>query len=120
MKEVAERIKLLRESVNLSQAKLAVLAGATQSSINRYENDQSTPPLPLLVWYADYFDVSLDYIFGRTGKPEGRLYDYKPKFSEENQQLRQFVEMCFDPKSPMNDKLKQALMEMVSEGGDNA
>lgn len=120
MKEVAERIKLLRESVNLSQAKLAILAGATQSSINRYENDQSSVPLPLLAWYADYFDVSLDYIFGRTDQPEGKLYSYKPKFSEENEQFRQFIEMCFDPKSPMNDKLKQALMEMVSKGGDNA
>ncbi len=118
MKEVSERLKLLRESVNLSQAKLAVLAGATQSSINRYENDQSAVPLPLLIWYADYFDVSLDYIFGRTDRPEGRLYSYKPKFSEENEQFRQFIEMCFDPKSPMNDKLKHALIEMVSKGGD--
>lgn len=117
MKEVAERIRLLRESINLSQAKLAVLANATQSGINRYENDQSSPPLPLLVWYADYFDVSLDYLFGRTDKPQGRLYDYQPKFSQENEQLKQFIEMCFDPKSPMNDKLKQTLMGMVVEGG---
>lgn len=118
MKEVAERLKLLRESINLSQAKLAVLAEVTQSAINRYENDQSAPPLPLLVWYADYFDVSLDYIFGRTDKPQGRLYEYKPKFSAENEQLKQFVEMCFDPKSPMNDKLKQALLEMVAKESD--
>ena len=118
MKEVAEKIRLLRESINLSQAKLAVLASVTQSSINRYENEQSAPPLPLLVWYADYFDVSLDYIFGRTDKPQGKLYDYEPKFSQENEQLKQFIEMCFDPKSPMNDKLKQTLIGMLAKDGE--
>ena len=60
MQEVAQRLKSLRESVGLSQAKLAALMGATQASVNRYENGQSSPPLKILRWYADFFDVSLD------------------------------------------------------------
>ena len=63
MQEVAQRLKSLRESVGVSQAKLAALMGATQASVNRYENGQSSPPLKILRWYADFFDVSLDYIF---------------------------------------------------------
>lgn len=103
MQEIAQRLKVLRESVNLSQAKLAALMGATQASVNRYENGQSSPPLKILRWYADFFDVSMDYIFARTEKPEGKLYEHKPKvieaITQDNKELRQFVDMCFDPAS---------------------
>lgn len=120
MEIVGQRLRALRESVGLSQNKLAGMIGVRQSSINRYENGQSVPSVQTFRWYADYFDVSLDYIFGRTDKPQGKLYNYEPQFirdkTENNQELRQFVEMCFDPKSPMNEKLKQTLMKMLEEG----
>jgi hypothetical protein len=32
--------------------------------------------------------------------------------------MKAFVEMCFDPKSPMNDKLKQTLLNLLTEEGD--
>ena len=38
MKELGKRLRVLRESVGLSQAKLAQEIGSNQSSINRYEN----------------------------------------------------------------------------------
>lgn len=120
MEIVGQRLRALRESVGLSQNKLAGMIGVRQSSINRYENGQSVPSVQTFRWYADYFDVSMDYIFGRSDKPQGKLYHYEPQLirdkAENNQELRQFVEMCFDPKSPMNDKLKQTLIRMLEEG----
>jgi len=113
---VGKRMRALREGVNLSQAKIAKLVGAVQSSINRYENDVGDPPFRLLIWYADYFDVSLDYIFGRTDKPQGKLYDFRPKI-ENNDDMKLFIEMCFDPNSPMSGKLKDTLLQMM-KGGD--
>ena len=62
MKELGERLRILRESVKLSQVKMAELLGVKQSSINRYEQGQSAPSLETLVKYADYFDVSMDYL----------------------------------------------------------
>ena len=119
MQEVAQRLKSLRESVGVSQAKLAALMGATQASVNRYENGQSSPPLKILLWYADFFDVSLDYIFARTEQPEGKLYEHKPKvveaISQENKELRQFVDMCFDPTSPVSEKLRETLTKLLEE-----
>ena len=119
MQEIANRLKSLRESVNLSQAKLAALMGATQASVNRYENGQITPPLKILLWYADFFDVSMDYIFARTEQPEGRLYEHKPKvieaITQDNKELRQFVDMCFDPASPVSEKLRDMLTKMLEE-----
>ena len=119
MQEVAQRLKSLRESVGLSQAKLAALMGATQASVNRYENGQSSPPLKILRWYADFFDVSLDYIFARTEQPEGKLYEHKPKvveaITQDNKELRQFVDMCFDPASAVSEKLRETLTKLLEE-----
>ncbi|MCL2247999.1 MAG: helix-turn-helix domain-containing protein [Oscillospiraceae bacterium] len=113
----SERLRALREGMGISQAKIAKLVGTTQASINRYENRVGLPPHATLLWYADYFDVSLDYIYGRTDKPEGKLYDYQPKIIDDSEEMQKFIEMCFDPKSPMNDRLKQTLLEMVK--GEN-
>ena len=111
---VAERLKALRESVKLSQAKLAVKLELEQTAIFRYESKTSFPPYSALIRYADYFDVSLDYIFGRTDKPQGKLYDYNPK-AFDDEKMQQFVEMCFDPKSPANAKLKEAVLKLLRE-----
>lgn len=116
MKIVAERIRSLRESAKLSQVKMGEIVGAKQSSINRYEQDQTSPSYEILVRYADFFDVSLDYILGRTDDPQGKLYECKTKFEESDPEMEKFVEMCFDPKSPMNDRLKKTLLVMLREG----
>ena len=118
MDTVGSRLKALRATTGLSQQALADIAGTKQSTINRYENDTSEMPYRIMLWYADYFDVSLDYILCRTDKPEGKLYDFRPQMTKENEQMKAFVEMCFDPNSPMNDKLKQTLLNMLTQGGD--
>ena len=116
MKEVGKRLKALRESIGLSQVKMAEAIGSTQSSINRYEQGQSAPSLETLVRYADYFDVSLDYLLARTDNPQGKLYEYRPKIAPGSEEMKQFIEMCFDPQSPMNEKLKETLFRMMEDG----
>ena len=60
MEIVGQRLKALRESMGISQAKIALLLDSKQPNINRFEHNQSEPPLALLCRYADFFDVSLD------------------------------------------------------------
>ena len=43
MEIVSQRIRALRESVGLSQAKIAQLLDSKQASINRFEHNQSVP-----------------------------------------------------------------------------
>ena len=113
---VSKRLTELREGVRLSQAKLAAeFEGVDQPAIFRYENALSFPPYKVLMQYADFFDVSLDYIFGRTNNPQGKLYDFQPKIMKDNKQMRELIEMCFDPNSPANTKLKEILFEMMKE-----
>lgn len=116
MQEIGKRLKLLRESIGFSQVKMAEAIESTQSSINRYENGQSTPSVILLRRYADFFNVSLDYIFARTDKPQGAIYEFRPKVTPEKEEMRRFIEMCFDPQSPMNERLKDALLRVMEEG----
>ena len=118
MKELGARLRVLREGIGLSQAKIAKLIGTSQVSINRYESGNGFPPAKTLLWYADYFDVSMDYIFARTGQPQGKLYDFKPKI-QDNEDMRLFIEMCFDPNSPMSGKLKDTLLQMMKGGEKN-
>ena len=115
MKELGARLRTLRESVKLSQVKMAELLGVKQSSINRYEQGLSAPSLETLLQYADYFDVSMDYLFARTDKPQGKLYEYRTKITAGSEEMKQFIEMSFDPQSPMNGKLKQTLLQLMEE-----
>ncbi len=115
MSITSERLHILREGMNFSQKKMADVLGVAQPSINRYEHGQSVPSVDILVKYADYFDVSMDYITGRCDEPQGKLYQAKPPVAD-NPELAKFVEMCFDPDSPMNDQLKRTLMQMLQGG----
>ena len=115
MQIIGERLKTLRESMKLSQQKVADMIGCPQTSVYRYETGNYTPSAETLLWYADYFDVSLDYLFGRCDEPEGRLYKHQPKIGRGNPDMQRFVEMCFDPASPMNARLKEALFKMLEE-----
>jgi transcriptional regulator with XRE-family HTH domain len=114
MEATAARLLELRKSVNMSQAKMAEALGISQSSLNRYEHDQAIISDKVLLIYADYFDVSLDYICGRTDNSEGKLFTARPHIESDNEEIRQFVEMCFDPKSKMSVKLKDTLYRMMA------
>lgn len=115
MEIIAERLRALRGTVNLSQAKLAQALELRQSAVNRYENNQSDPSYETLLRYADFFDVSMDYIFGRTDDPHGRVFQNQPNLEQGYPEMEQFIEMCFDPKSPMNQRLKETMLRLLKE-----
>lgn len=119
MKIIGERIRLLREGVSLSQMKMAKTFGLAQSSVFRYETGETMVPPEVLLRYADFFDVSMDYIYGRTDSPHGASYEGKPKIEESYPEMDKFIEMCFDPASPMNERLKDTLRKLMKEGTKN-
>ena len=113
MIDIGQRMRLLRETSQLSQKEIARLSGSNQATIAKMETGKMAPSVKLLLWWADYFDVSLDYLCCRTDKPQGRLYECKPKAPPQGGDMKQFIEMCFDPQSPYNEKLKEALLSMM-------
>lgn len=117
MKLMAERLRTLRFANQLSQAKLAQEFSATQASINRYEHDQSEPSFETLLKYADYFNVSMDYLFGRTDDPQGCAAKKTTRLQIAPPEIESFVEMCFDPNSAVSMKLKEAMVRILQEEG---
>jgi Predicted transcriptional regulators len=122
MKIMGERLKLLRTNLGLSQLKLAEEMNYKQSTLVRYEDGTTTPSSERLVEFADFFDVSLDYIYGRTDAPQGKLYTYEPELVREKfadqENMREFVEFCFTPGSAGNEKLK-AMMTQILAGDES-
>lgn len=66
----AERLKALRKERGVSQRVLSEGLGVTITQISDLENGKTTTSIERLVALGDYFDVSLDYLTGRTDKPE--------------------------------------------------
>jgi transcriptional regulator with XRE-family HTH domain len=113
------RLRVLRKDAGLTQAQLAALADTNQAAINRYETDRAAAPYRILVWYATYFNVSLDYIFGLCENPRGRYVCVTPEGAQEVVQCKpvwsEFVEACFTPGSELNRRLKQMILNMGEE-----
>ena len=64
------RLKELREERRLSQDFLGMELGMNQNTISRYETGAREPSIRELIIIADYFNVSIDYLLGRTDNPE--------------------------------------------------
>lgn len=62
------RLKELRKKRKISQVKLALDLNMNQNSISRYENLEREADYDTLIRLADYFDVSIDYLLGRSEK----------------------------------------------------
>ncbi len=63
------RLKELRIKAGLSQQQLAFKLHTTQNTISRYENSQREMDYQTLIEAADLFNVSIDYLLGRTENP---------------------------------------------------
>lgn len=66
MSVFSERLEKLRNKRGISQVNLAKELGIGIRAYQYYEWDQREPRMSVLVRMADYFDVSLDYLTGRT------------------------------------------------------
>ena len=62
------RLKYLRKMRKISQLRLALDLNMNQNTISRYENLEREADYETLIKFANYFDVSLDYLLGRTDK----------------------------------------------------
>lgn len=111
---VGQRLKVLREKAKLSQAKLVLAVGDIKQPVYaRYELGDIMPSYSVLVKIADYFDVSTDYLLGRTENPHGKYFG-ESALSQETK-MDDFIEMCFEPNTAANAKLKEVLKKMLEE-----
>ena len=61
-----QRLRDMREDSDMTQVQISEFLGIQQTVYSRYERGFQTIPLEYLIKLADYYDVSLDYLTGRT------------------------------------------------------
>lgn len=62
------RLKGLREERGMRRYILSQCCGLHSDAVRRYERGEQAPDLASLVAIADFFEVSLDYLAGRSGR----------------------------------------------------
>lgn len=65
-----QRLRDLREDRDMNQTEIANLLFTSQTVYSRYERGALTIPVEHLILLADFYNVSTDYILGRTSKKE--------------------------------------------------
>lgn len=65
-----QRLRDLREDKDMKQADTAQVLGIQQTVYSRYERGFQNIPIEHLLKLADYYNVSTDYILGRTNNPK--------------------------------------------------
>ena len=99
-KSFQDVFKELRLSKNMSQDKIAEELDVSQSLINKWETNQSTPAPEMLEYIADYFNVSVDYLIGRS----------KYKRLESKNELDNIL---FSKAVELDDETKKALIQVM-------
>lgn len=63
------RIKDLREDLDMKQSELAEIINTTRATISDYETEKTEPKKDVWIKLAEFFGVSTDYLMGKTNNP---------------------------------------------------
>lgn len=110
MDTFGNRLKSLRKSKSLTQEELASIFYINKSSISRYENNSQIPEHKLLQKIADFFDVSLDYLLGRTDEENSNIATYNiiKKDTIDHNTFMEYAKFLF-----MNGSLDEEVLEKI-------
>ena len=85
---IGESLKRFRSDFNLSQTQVSNSVGIMQQAYGRYELDKNIPSAEVIIRIANAFDVSTDYLLGRSDIPK------LPKISDADNELVESVIAC--------------------------
>ena len=92
---IGERIKDLREKLNMTQTALARRLGLSRSAVNAWEMGVSIPSVPYLLQLSELCQVSVDYLLGRSQR---EMVDISDLSCEEKQVIYSLLH-CFSKRS---------------------
>lgn len=70
--ELKDALRRFRKEQKITQVQAAKAAGVSEAMYQFYEYGKSEPTASVLIALADYFDVSIDYLVGRSDVPDRR------------------------------------------------
>lgn len=69
-----QRLKDLKEDADLTQKQVSEIIGVSVNHYGKYERGETDLPFEKAILLADFYDVSLDYLAGRTNNKQGKCY----------------------------------------------
>lgn len=76
---IGARLKGLRQEKSITQNELGAILGVGKTTISQYESETRSPDTNMLQRIADFFDVTTDYLLGRTDNPNTIMLEYIPE-----------------------------------------
>ena len=73
LQTMGSRVQALREEKGLTQKGMAEILGCTTSHYQKIEYGKVNIPTTTLAFFADYFNVSTDYLLGRTDDAQANV-----------------------------------------------
>lgn len=70
MDNFGKHLKQIRKQTKVTQKQVATAINTTERGYQGYELNEKKPGFDMLIALADYFEVSIDYLVGRTDNPE--------------------------------------------------
>ena len=119
MATFADRLRSLRKENNITQQELANKFFITKSAVSKYENGVNTPENKLLQELANYFNVSVDYLLGRS---DNRKFTESFSPSDEQLQIKESLLNALIKEKNFNEKslIKAfSIIEAFSKKGVN-
>jgi len=107
------RIKLLREEKQIRQDELAKILSISPSAVGMYERDEREPNDEITLKIAEYFEVSTDYLLGKSDIRTTEIIDtdkiniglskkdYNPPTKEQQEKIEEFAKFV------LKDNLKR-------------
>lgn len=120
---IGKRIKLLRTENNLTQLEFAKILNIANSTLSQYEAGNRVPSDDIKKKIADFFNVSMDYLLGRTDirKPEQNILtnkdekDIAKELNEIMEKLKNEEGLMFDG-NPADEETLKALRDALEMG----
>lgn len=106
MSTLGDRIKKLRDRENIQQNDFAKKIGVSNVVLSRYESGERKPDYDTLDKIADYFQVSTDYLLGRTDSPNYEQND--------NDQLKYYIDKI-NKEFPDSDLMFKDMESLTAE-----
>lgn len=119
-----KRLRELRLEHNLTQKELAKNIGSTDKNIWAYEKGNATPPADVLISYAKFFNVTVDYLLGLEDDFGAKSYnvssvDSPQLTSEERQLVEDFRKLNFYKQQLIKSNIQAMLPADSAEKSDD-
>ena len=111
LKQVGERLAVLRKLKKLKQSDIANYLGLTTAGYQNYVNGRREASYKVLIELADLFDVTIDYILGRSDEIPDTVND----FLSSTNQLTKTEKTMLSAYMKIDDRSKMALISILQE-----